>query len=54
MSRVLDTSGAQVLPHVDDERTLSTAWQAFVACNADQRAKHPEWREVAERLVVTK
>lgn len=51
MSAVLvDQSGAQVLPHVGDERALVSSWFAQLACSADMRAKHPEWMALAQSL----
>ena len=49
---LLEASGAQVLPHIGDDRALISSWFAQLACSADMRAKYPEWRELAQSLVI--
>jgi len=52
MSVVVEPSGAQVLPNVGDPQAQLNGWQAHCAANADERAKHPVWREMASLLTV--
>ena len=49
---LLEASGAQVLPHIGDDRALIGSWFAQLACSADMRAKYPDWRELAQSLVI--
>jgi len=49
---VTESSGAQVLPNVNDERATVTSWAAHIACDADLRTSNPIWQGIASRLVV--
>jgi hypothetical protein len=49
---VTESSGAQVLPNVNDERAHITAWCAHIACDADLRTTSPIWQGIASRLIV--
>lgn len=51
MSRVVERqTGATVLPPSGDERATVSAWAASLACDADLRARVPEYRALAETL----
>ncbi len=52
MSVLLDENGAQLLPHVRDERTIATRWQAQSVISADLRTVAPHWADLAERVTV--
>ena len=52
MSVVLERNGAQILPPISDECATVTAWAAKQCADADHRAKHPVYAELASRLVV--
>lgn len=54
MSRVVEASGAQVLPMFGDERATTSAWAAFIAVNADVRTKYKPYAELASRLMIEK
>ena len=49
---VTESSGAQVLPNVNDERATVTAWCAHIACDADLRRTNDIWLGIASRLIV--
>lgn len=54
MNRVIETkTNAQVLPHVADPKATITHWIAHCSFDADLRTKHPEYRQIAERLEIT-
>ena len=55
MSRVVEPSGAQVLPMFENsaKRTIAP-WLAVLACSADRRARYPEFMNLARYLVVKK
>lgn len=44
------TTGAQVLPEVRDERAITTAWIAHLACDADLRTRVPQFAAAATVL----
>lgn len=48
------STGAVLLPQPAGESADKTSWMAFAACDADLRAKHPEWAAVAADLVVAR
>lgn len=45
-------TGAQILPWAGDERAAVNRWQAHLACDGDECAKRPVWRDLASRLEV--
>ena len=49
---VVEASGAQVLPKIDDERVTIAAWAAHIACDADLRTSNDWWHDLAARLIV--
>ena len=51
MSRVLEVSGAQVLPPVADSRATVSPWFAHLACDADLR-RHAVFVALADSLEV--
>lgn len=53
MSRLIEKStGAQILPSVDDERAKINAWQAHLCCDADMRTKASVFNSIAEEMIV--
>ena len=52
MSRLVEGSGAQVLPRARDERTTVSPFVAESCCSADLRARSGPHREFAARLQV--
>lgn len=52
MSRLVEPNGAQVLPPVSDSRSVFSAWSATLAADGDMRAKHVEYRAIADELLV--
>lgn len=53
MSRVIEAAtGAQILPHVGDERATLAEYAVICAARGDLRTKHAIWRDIAGRLVV--
>lgn len=52
MSRLVEGSGAQVLPRARDERTTVSPHVAESCCSADLRARSTPHREFASRLRV--
>lgn len=52
MSILRDENGAQLLPHVRDEKAIATRWQAQSVISADLRTVAPHWRDLAERVTV--
>lgn len=52
-SRVIEkATGAQVLPHVRDERATVSEWAVASACSADRRIKYLTDRDLAARMEV--
>jgi len=49
---IVTHEGAQILPAVGDERAQVTAHAAAQAANADHRAKHPVYRDLAGSLTL--
>ena len=49
-ARVVEASGAQVLPSIGDGRAKVTGWQAQLCVDADLRAKAPQIAALAGRL----
>lgn len=54
MSVLRESSGAQVLPDVKDDRQTVTGWAASCAVNADRRTISRAYRELAGRLYIHK
>ena len=54
MRLIESNTGTQILPPVTDERATNSAWHAYCTLDADQRMKHPEYRELAEGLTITR
>lgn len=52
MSILRDESGAQLLPHIRDERAVATRWQAQSMISADLRTVAPHWADLAEKVTV--
>lgn len=52
VSVLRDVNGAQLLPHVRDERAVATRWQAQSVISADLRTVAPHWRDLAEKVTV--
>jgi len=52
MSRLVELSGAQVLPRIQDERTTVSPYVAEGCCSADLRARSRPHVEFAARLQV--
>ena len=51
------STGAQLLPPTEYGRLTArdlTGYHAHLACDADHRAKHPAYREIAARITITK
>ena len=51
---VESVSGAQLLPRSTDTPKKVSGWTAFCACDADWRAKHAVYREVAAGITIWK
>ena len=51
-ARVVESSGAQVLPSIGDGRSTVTGWQAQMCVDADLRAKAPQIAALAGRLFI--
>lgn len=52
MSRLVEVTGAQVLPRARDERVTVSAYEAEACCSADLRARSVPHREFSSRLRV--
>lgn len=52
MSVLRDVNGAQLLPHVRDERAVTTRWQAQQLLSADLRTVAPHWAELAGKVTI--
>lgn len=52
MSVLREVNGAQLLPHIRDERAVTTRWQAQQACSADLRTVAPHWAELAQQVTI--
>lgn len=51
-ARVVQGSGAQVLPDVGDQRATVSTFHASTCIDADHRAKYPTYAELAASLIV--
>lgn len=52
MSRVIEASGAQLLPRINDPRAVNTSWVAHLCADADLRTKSAGIRGIAGDLFV--
>jgi hypothetical protein len=52
VSCVLEESGAQVLPRINDQRQRVTSYAAHLCADADLRTTSPVYRDLAGRLSI--
>lgn len=52
MSTLRDVNGAQLLPHIRDERAVTTRWQAQSVISADLRTVAPHWADLAKKVTI--
>lgn len=52
MSVLRDVNGAQLLPHIRDERAVTTRWQAQSVISADLRTVAPHWADLAKKVTI--
>lgn len=52
MSVLRDVNDAQLLPHVRDERAVTTRWQAQQVLSADLRTVAPHWADLARQVTI--